>query len=132
MTAEAFRAFWGSLTCACARSRSARRRRSRTGYIDGQEHAAHRQQLIAAGADDAGKLAEFLRWQTVRVAGPLRQIAQDPSTGPIPVAAAHAADGLQRLLSVIAGGQVPSVEGVAAGIAEMKAARQALLDGVAK
>ncbi|MFD0887761.1 DUF6245 family protein, partial [Streptosporangium algeriense] len=34
--------------------------------------AAHRQQLIAAGVDDeAGKLAEFLRWQTVRVAGPL-------------------------------------------------------------
>lgn len=67
--------------------------------------AAHRQQLLAAGvADDAEKLAAFLRWQTLRVSGPLRQIAQDASTGPIPVAAAHAADGLHRLLGVIGGG----------------------------
>lgn len=55
--------------------------------------AAHRQQLLAAGvADDAEKLAAFLRWQTLRVSGPL------------PVAAAHAADGLHRLLGVIGNG----------------------------
>ena len=69
------------------------------------------------------KLAEFLRWQALRVRGPLRQIAQDPSTGPVPLAAAHAADGLQRLLGVIAAGQVPNIENVRHGLAEMRAAR---------
>lgn len=29
---------------------------------------------------------QFLRWQTLRVAGPLRELAQDPATGPIPLA----------------------------------------------
>jgi hypothetical protein len=54
----------------------------------------------------------------------VREIAQDPSTGPIPLAAAHAADGLQRLLGVIARGQVPDIEKVKEGIAEMRSARQ--------
>lgn len=65
------------------------------------------------------------------MSGPLRQIAQDASTGPIPVAAAHAADGLHRLLGVIGGGQVPSVENVKTGVAEMKAARQAFTNAIA-
>ncbi|MFF5210510.1 DUF6245 family protein [Streptosporangium sp. NPDC000396] len=46
--------------------------------------AAHHQQLATAGvADDPEKLVGFLRWQALRVAGPLRLIAQDPSTGHI-------------------------------------------------
>ncbi|MDP4512064.1 DUF6245 family protein, partial [Nonomuraea turcica] len=71
---------------------------------------AHDQQLVTA--DDPVKLTGFLQSQALRVSGSLRRIAQDASTGPIPLAAAHAADGLQRLLGVVAAGQVPSVEQV--------------------
>lgn len=47
---------------------------------------AHRQQLKTAGADDdAEKLVGFLRWQVLRVCGPLRLIAQDPQHGTYPV-----------------------------------------------
>ncbi|MER6178559.1 DUF6245 family protein [Streptosporangium sp. NPDC001681] len=58
----------------------------------------------------------------VRVADPLRLVAQDPSTGPIPLAAAHTAEGLQQLLGVIGAGQVPDVETVTEHLAEMRAA----------
>ncbi len=44
------------------------------------------------------------------MSGPL--VDQDASTGPIPVAAAHAAGDLQRVLGVVAAGQAPSVEHV--------------------
>lgn len=47
----------------------------------------------------------------------------DPATGPIPLAAAHVADGLQRL-GVIAAGQVPSVEGLRHSLAELGEARE--------
>jgi hypothetical protein len=101
------------------------------GGDDEKLRAAHAWQLRMGGVMDPGsetpnpeKLAEFLRWQTLRVGGPLRNIAQDASTGPIPLAAAHAADGLQRLLGVIARGQVPDIEKVMEGIAEMRAARE--------
>src|SRR6266508_2190714 len=68
--------------------------------------AAYDQQLKTAGAaDDPAKRIDFLRWQTLRVAGPLREIAQNIEAGPIPLAAAHAAEGLQQLLSVIADSQ---------------------------
>ena len=67
---------------------------------------AHRQALESAGAMRTNEiLLDFLRWRTLRIAGPLRQIAQDESTGPIPLAAAHAAEGLQRLLGIAAAGQ---------------------------
>ncbi|GGK94007.1 hypothetical protein Ppa06_70060 [Planomonospora parontospora subsp. parontospora] len=93
--------------------------------------AAHRQQLATAGVDgDPERLAAFLRWQTLRVAGPLRQFAQDPSTGPIPLAAAHTAEGLQRLLGVIGAGQVPSAEAVTEHIAELEKARACLVDAI--
>lgn len=93
--------------------------------------AAHRQQLVTAGvADDVEKLAGFLRWQALRVAGPLKLVAQDPATGPIPLAAAHAAEGLQKLLGVAGTGQVPDVEAVRDGVAEMRAARQCLVDAI--
>ncbi|MEU7457548.1 DUF6245 family protein [Streptosporangium roseum] len=94
--------------------------------------AAHHQQLATAGvADDVDKLAAFLRWQALRVAGPLKLVAQDPATGPIPLAAAHAAEGLQKLLGVAGTGQVPDVEAVKEGVAEMRAARQCLVDAIA-
>jgi hypothetical protein len=93
--------------------------------------AAHRQQLATAGvADDVEKLAAFLRWQALRVAGPLKIVAQDPATGPIPLAAAHAAEGLQKLLGIAGTGQVPDVEAVRKGVAEMRAARQCLVDAI--
>ena len=63
----------------------------RLGVTEDQIRAAHRQQLLTGGVMDPGsetpnpaKLAEFLRWQTLRVGGPLREIAQDPATRPIP------------------------------------------------
>lgn len=110
------------------------------GLADGDAAAlssAHREQLRTGGAMDPGsddpnpeKLSGFLRWQALRVAGPLREIAQDSSTGPIPLAAAHAAEGLQRLLGVIAAGQVPSVENVRQSVGEMRQARQCLQDAI--
>ena len=67
---------------------------------------AHRQALDSAGAMRNHEiLLEFLRWRTLRIAGPLRQIAQDQAAGPIPLAAAHAAEGLQQLLGIAAAGQ---------------------------
>ncbi|WP_031165880.1 DUF6245 family protein [Streptosporangium roseum] len=93
--------------------------------------AAHHQQLVTAGvSDDVEKLAGFLRWQVLRVADPLKLVAQEPSTGPIPLAAAHAAEGLQKLLGIAGTGQVPDVEAVKEGVAEMRAARQCLVDAI--
>lgn len=54
----------------------------------------------------------------------MREISQDPATGPIPLAVAHGADGLQRLLWVIAAGQVLSVEGLRHSLAELGAAQE--------
>ncbi len=93
--------------------------------------AAHRQQLSTAGAaDDPVKRIAFLRWQTLRVSGPLREIAQNGAAGPIPLAAAHAADGLQQLLGVIAASQNPTPDDVdrLAGpvMDELRAARASL------
>ncbi|WP_031171810.1 DUF6245 family protein [Streptosporangium roseum] len=93
--------------------------------------AAHRQQLATAGvADDVEKLAAFLRWQALRVAGPMKLVAQDPATGPLPLAAAHAAEGLQKLLGIAGTGQVPDVEAIKEGFAEMRAARQCLVEAI--
>jgi len=68
--------------------------------------AAYEQQFTTAGvADSPTKRLRFLRWQALRVAGPLREIAQNEEDGPIPLAAAWAAEGLQQLLDVIADSQ---------------------------
>jgi hypothetical protein len=73
-----------------------------TGVPADQVLAAHRQALAAVGAlDDPAKLLGFLRWRTLRIAGPLRESAQDPTTGPVVLAAAHAAEGLQQLLAFV-------------------------------
>lgn len=60
-----------------------------------------------------------IRWRRedhMRAGIPLRLIAQNPETGPIPVAAAHAAEGLHVLLGVIG----TSYQAVAAGDSRMK------------
>jgi hypothetical protein len=59
--------------------------------------AAYEQQVTTAGAADTPtKSIRFLRWQTLRVGGPLREIAQNVEAGPMPLAAARAAEGLQN------------------------------------
>ncbi len=74
--------------------------------------AAWEQQLGAAGAaDDPAKRIGFIQWQVLRAAGPLRLIAQNRGAGPIPLAAAHAAEGLQVLVGVIAASQTALAAG---------------------
>jgi hypothetical protein len=97
--------------------------------------AAYEQQLATAGvADSPTERIRFLRWQTLRVAGPLRQIAQNVETGPIPLAAAHAPEGLQQLLSVIADSQnvtSADVDRLAGPVTdELRAARESLVNAI--
>lgn len=76
------------------------------GAPDEHVRSAHRQARISAGVeDDPKKLLELLRWQTLRIEGPLREIVQNEGIGPIPLAAAHTAEGLQLLLGICAQGQ---------------------------
>src|SRR5919204_518218 len=97
--------------------------------------AAYEQQFATAGvADSPTKRMRFLRWQALRVAGPLRQIAQNVEAGPIPLAGAHAAEGLQQLLSVIADSQnvTPAdVDRLAGPVTdELRAARESLVNAI--
>jgi Family of unknown function (DUF6245) len=94
--------------------------------------SAHRQARVSAGAEETpGKLLGFLRWQTLRVEGPLREIAQDVETGPIPLAAAHAAEGLQLLLGVCMQGQDLENASPTALTRDLKIARESLTNAVA-
>ena len=101
--------------------------------VEGEQRvAAYRQQLATAGVEeDADKLMEFLPWQVLRATTPLREIAQRPEAGPIPLAAAHAAEGLQWLLAVVAGGQQPTAATVDALVGTLEAARASLLNAIA-
>lgn len=97
--------------------------------------AAYEQQLAIAGvADSPAKRIRFLRWQKLRVAGPLREMAQHVETGSIPRAAAHAAEGLQQLLSVIADSQkvTPAdVDRLTGPVTdELHAARESLVNAI--
>lgn len=95
---------------------------------------AHRQALESAGAMRNNEiLLEFLRWRTLRIAGPLRQIAQDETTGPIPLAAAHAAEGLQQLLGIATAGQRldPTTLSPAGIKADFNSARESLTYAIA-
>lgn len=93
--------------------------------------AAHQHALSSAGAaDDPAKLLGFLRWRTLRIAGPLRDIAQDEATGPVPLAAAHAAEGLQRLLAVSAAGHDPARTTPQTLTTDLQTARDALTTAV--
>jgi hypothetical protein len=87
--------------------------------------------LAASGAENSpATMLGFLRWRTLRVEEPLREIAQTVDAGPIPLAA-HAAVGLQRLLAVCAAGQVPLNAAPRAMTADLKTAREALTAAVA-
>jgi hypothetical protein len=67
---------------------------------------SHRQSLVSSGCEeDSRKLLQFLRWRVLRVAGPIREIAQRQEVGPLPLAGAHAAEALQLILDVCAEGQ---------------------------
>lgn len=97
-------------------------------FADGQHlgaevmEAAREQQLTSAGAgaaEDPDIRLGFLRWQILRATTPVRQLAGNPEAGPIPVAAAHAAEALQILLGVI----VASHGAVAAGDVDTLAAQ---------
>jgi hypothetical protein len=60
--------------------------------------SAQRQANVSAGAEgDPIKLLGLLRWRPLRVEGPLRDIAHNGEAGPLPLAAAHTAEGLQRV-----------------------------------
>lgn len=94
--------------------------------------AAHQQALTAAGAEETPeKLMNFLRWRTLRVGGPLRQIAQNEEVGPIPLAAAHAAEALQLMLGASASGQNLAQADPFHMTADLKAARESLVDALA-
>lgn len=100
---------------------------------DDARHAAWEQQLTAAGAgldEDPAKRVEFIRWQVLRAGTPLRLMAQHQETGPVPLAAAHAATGLHTLLGVIAASQDAVAQGdvatLAAQVEQLQAAREAL------
>ena len=103
-----------------------------SGVAPNQLGAAHDQALQTAGAKDTPeKLLRFLRWRTLRVSGPLRQIAQNEEAGPIPLAAAHAAEALQRMLSVIATGQNLAQFNPEQMTGDLKAARESLANSLA-
>jgi hypothetical protein len=102
-----------------------------SGVTAEQMHAAHRQARMSAGAEsDPAKLFGFLRWRTLWVEGPLREIAQNVEVGPVPLAAAHAAEGLQRLLEVCAAGQHPQTASPSALKTDLQLAREALTNAV--
>jgi hypothetical protein len=101
------------------------------GVSETQMRSAHHQALTSAGAEEStAKLLGFLRWRTLRIEGPLREIAQNVEAGPIPLAAAHASVGLQRLLAVCAAGQDPLHASPRALRADLKTAREALTAAV--
>ncbi len=78
-----------------------------------QRNAAHQFVFDMAGlADRPAATVGFLRWQTLRVSLPLREMASRLETGPIAVAAAHAADALQQLLEIVETGQDLTAENV--------------------
>ena len=98
----------------------------------GQIQAAHQQALKTAGAEETPeKLMGFLRWRTLRVAGQLSQIAQNEAVGPVPLAAAHAATGLQLLLSACASGQNMAQANPFEMAADLKSARESLTNSLA-
>ena len=70
---------------------------------------------------------ELIRWQVLRSATPLRQMARNRQAGPIPLAAAHAAEALQVLLGVIAASQdAVEVTTLAAQTSQLRTAREAM------
>lgn len=99
--------------------------------------AAWEEHLRSAGAgpDEVAARMELIRWQVLRSATPLRQMAQNRQVGPIPLAAAHAAEALQVLLGVIAASQDAVAAGdvttLAAQTSQLRTAREALSNALA-
>jgi hypothetical protein len=94
-------------------------------------YAIWQRQLNAAsvGGDTAAQV-ELIRWQVQRACSPLPALAAEQTTDPIPLAAGQAAEGLLRLLSVmaatqgaVAAGDVPAL---AAQAGKLREARKAL------
>jgi len=103
-----------------------------SGVTAEQMDAAHRQALVTAGVkDNPNKLMSFLRWRVLRVGGQLRKIAQNREVGPLPLSAAHAADGLQLILAICASGQNFAQVDPIQMIADLKAARESLSNSLA-
>ena len=94
--------------------------------------AAWEEHLRSAGAgpDEVAARLELIRWQVLRSATPLRQMARNRQAGPIPLAAAHAAEALQVLLGVIAASQNAVATGdvttLAAHTSQLRTAREAM------
>jgi hypothetical protein len=98
--------------------------------------AAWEEHLRSAGAgpDEVAARLQLIRWQVLRSATPLRQMAQNRQVGPIPLAAAHAAEALQVLLGVIAASQSAAagdVTTLAAQTSQLRTAREALSNALA-
>ena len=89
-------------------------------------------EAVTTGVPDGSiTLMELLRWLTQRVSGPLRDMTCDEQPGAIQLAAAHAADGLQRLLGVCAAGR-DLTESIAMPVpAELATTRQVLSAAIA-
>lgn len=103
-----------------------------SGVTFDQMGSAHEQALTTSGANETpAKLMGFLRWRTLRVWGKLRQIAQNTEAGPVPLAAAHTAEALQRILSVCADGQNLAQADPVQMTTDLKAARESLVNALA-
>jgi hypothetical protein len=97
------------------------------GVTPAQMRAAHQQALSSAGAESHPvKLFGVLRWRTLRVAGPLAEMAYNREVGRMPLAASHAAEGLQRLLGVCMEEQQPATASPTQMKTELLLAQEAL------
>ncbi|MFF2143634.1 DUF6245 family protein [Kitasatospora sp. NPDC058190] len=70
---------------------------------DENRFAALGEQLKAVDGwdNDLAVRMAFIGWQVYRASIPLQLVARDPNSGPIPVAALNAAEGMHSLLSMI-------------------------------
>lgn len=97
--------------------------------LDNEQRAAvylQQQQTVGVAGDQTGML-EFLRWQLLRISAPLRENAQAEQAGPVPVAAAQTAEGLDRMLTVSAAGHTLTEQADIDSVAEqLDTAHQAL------
>ncbi|ASU78982.1 hypothetical protein CDG81_12575 [Actinopolyspora erythraea] len=97
-----------------------------------QRTAIYLQQQQTAGVTgDQTSMLEFLRWQLLRIASPLRENARTEQSGPVPVAAAQTAEGLDRLLAVSAASHTLTDQADIDSVAEqLDTAHQALSSAV--
>ncbi|SDP37523.1 hypothetical protein SAMN04487905_103412 [Actinopolyspora xinjiangensis] len=97
-----------------------------------QRSAIYLQQQQTAGVTgDQTSMLEFLRWQLLRIASPLRENARTEQAGPVPVAAAQTAEGLDRLLAVSAASHTLTDQADIDSVAEqLDTAHQALSSAV--